>query len=86
MRDANPVYPEWALQQLVSGWVEMEFTVATDGSVKDIKVINAQPKNTFNSAASSALARRRYAPVMRDGVSVAQRASIRMRFTAQDSK
>jgi protein TonB len=64
----------------------MEFTVATDGTVKDIKVIGAQPKNTFNSAATSALARHRYEPVQRDGVTVTQRASIRMRFTAQDAR
>jgi TonB family protein len=86
LRGAEPVYPEWALQQLISGWVELEFTVATDGSVKDIKVTNAQPKSTFNAAATSALARHRYAPVMQGGVPVPQRASIRMRFTAQDAK
>jgi TonB family protein len=86
VRGADPVYPEWALQRLISGWVELEFTVAKDGSVKDIKVINAEPKTTFNSAASSALARQRYAPVLRNGVPVDQRANIRMRFTAQDSK
>jgi TonB family protein len=86
VRGADPVYPEWALQRLISGWVELEFTVEKDGSVKDIKVINAEPKTTFNAAASSALARHRYAPVLRDGVPVTQRASIRMRFTAQDSK
>jgi TonB family protein len=60
--------------------------VATDGSVKDIKVTNAQPKSTFNAAATSALARHRYAPVLRGGVPVPQRASIRMRFTAQEAK
>jgi hypothetical protein len=32
------------------------------------------------------MARRRYEPVLRNGVPVAQRANIRMRFTAQDSK
>jgi TonB family protein len=66
--------------------VELEFTVAKDGSVKDITVKNAEPKNTFNAAATSALARYRYAPVIRDGVPVNQRANIRMRFTAQESK
>lgn len=86
VKDQQPAYPEWALQQLISGWVEMEFTVAKDGSVQDIKVTNAQPKGTFNNAATSALARQRYQPVVRDGVVVTQRASIRMRFTAQDSK
>jgi TonB family protein len=86
VRKAEPVYPEWALQQLISGWVEMEFTVAVDGSVKDIKIISAEPRTTFNNAATSALARRRYEPILRNGVAVAQRASIRMRFVAQDSK
>jgi protein TonB len=86
VRDAKPKYPEWALQQLISGWVEMEFTVEKDGSVKDIKVMDAEPKGTFNAAATSAMMRRRYAPVMRDGAPVAQRAVIRMRFTAQDSQ
>jgi TonB family protein len=86
LRGADPVYPEWALQQLISGWVELEFTVATDGSVKDIRITDAQPKSTFNSAATSALARHRYAPVMQGGVPVPQRANIRMRFTAQDAK
>jgi TonB family protein len=86
VRGAEPAYPEWALQQLISGWVELEFTVATDGSVKDIKVINSQPKSTFNASATTALARHRYAPIMRGGVAVPQRASIRMRFTAQEAK
>jgi TonB family protein len=86
LRSENPVYPERALDKLISGWVEMEFTVAKDGSVKDITVTNAEPKNTFNAAATAALARYRYAPVVKDGAAVTQRAQLRMRFTAQDAK
>jgi protein TonB len=86
LRSEDPVYPERALDKLISGWVEMEFTVARDGSVRDIVVTNAEPKNTFNSAATSALSRYRYAPVVKDGLAVPQRAHIRMRFTAQDAK
>ncbi len=86
MRSAQAIYPEWALQQLISGWVDLDFTVATDGSVKDIKVTDAQPRNTFNSAATSALARYRYVPVLKDGVPAAQRAHIRLRFAAQEVK
>jgi TonB family protein len=86
LRSENPVYPERALDRLISGWVEMEFTVAKDGSVKDITVTNAEPKNTFNAAATAALARYRYAPVVKDGAAVTQRAHLRMRFTAQDAK
>lgn len=80
------VYPDWALQQLISGWVEMDFTVAKDGSVKDVVVTSAQPRSTFNSAATKALARYRYEPVMKDGVAVTQRARIRLAFSAQDAK
>ena len=86
VRKEDAVYPDWALQQLISGWVDLEFTVATDGSVKDIQVIDAEPKRTFNAAATSAVSRYRYSPVMRDGVAVPQRAQLRVRFTATDAK
>jgi TonB family protein len=86
LRRESAAYPQWALDRLISGWVDLEFTVAPNGSVKDVTVVNAEPKNTFNTAAKSALSRYRYEPVMRDGVAVAQRASIRMRFTAKDAQ
>ena len=86
LRKMVPEYPERALQQLVSGWVDLEFTVNTDGSVKDVIVVKSEPGRTFDSAATKALLRYRYAPVLRNGEAVQQRAQMRMRFTAQDSK
>jgi TonB family protein len=86
VRSARPDYPQRALDQLLSGWVELEFTVARDGSVKDIAVTNAEPLRTFDAAATAALRRYRYQPVVRDGETVEQRARIRMRFTAQDNR
>jgi protein TonB len=86
LRTENPEYPQRALEQLVSGWVEMEFTVARDGSVQDIVVTNSEPRRTFDSAAVAALRRYRYQPVVRNGEVVAQRAKLRMRFTAQDGR
>ncbi len=82
----DPTYPQRALEQLTSGWVELQFTVATDGSVRDVVVMDAQPKTVFDRSAMTALRRWRYQPVMRDGAAVAQRAHIRMRFTATDQK
>ena len=78
--------PQRALEQLISGWVELQFTVATDGTVHDVVVVDSQPRVTFDKSAIAALRRWRYAPVMRDGVAVPQRAHIRMRFTATDQK
>jgi TonB family protein len=80
----TPQFPQRALDQMVSGWVDLEFTVATDGSVRDIVVVAAEPRNTFNSAATAAMRRWRFAPVTRDGAVVEQRARQRIRFTAQE--
>lgn len=86
VRSAPTVYPQRALEELVSGWVELEFTVARDGAVKDITVVNAEPRRTFDNAALTALRRYRYQPVVRDGETVEQRARIRMRFTPVDGR
>jgi protein TonB len=86
LRRAEPEYPQQALERLVSGWVEMEFTVAKDGTVQDVVVVASEPRRTFDSAAMSAMRRYRFAQVLRDGQPVEQRASMRMRFAAQDSR
>ena len=82
----EPIYPPRALEQLVSGWVELQFTVSSDGTVHDVVVVDSQPRVTFDKAAIAALRRWRYSPVIRDGIAVPQRAHVRMRFTATDQK
>jgi protein TonB len=61
--------------------VELEFTVTPDGKVTDIQVQTAEPRGVFEQAAIDALSQSRYEPVQRDGVAVAQRARIKLRFT-----
>ncbi|HUG72418.1 MAG TPA: energy transducer TonB [Steroidobacteraceae bacterium] len=84
LRRAEPEFPLVAAQQGISGWVELEFTVTTEGSVKDVIVTASEPRRTFDSVALAALKRYRYAPVLHDGQPVEQRARLRMRFSAQD--
>jgi len=84
VRQVPVEYPLDALNSLISGWVEMEFTVARDGSVKDLKVTASQPAHTFDSAALSAQRKFRYQPVLKDGQPVEQRARTRINFTAKD--
>jgi TonB family protein len=76
----TPDYPRDAFINSVSGWVDLEFTVTAQGRVADVEVLSAEPKGTFDSAARTAIAHSRYRPVMRDGVPVAVRSRIRMRF------
>jgi TonB family protein len=76
-----PQYPIISRMSRGSGWVELEFTVRTDGSTGDIVVTNSSPRKTFDNAASIAVAQWRYKPVMRDGQPVEQRAAVRIRFS-----
>lgn len=76
----QPVYPADALARNVSGAVELEFSVTPEGKVSDIQVLSAEPQGVFEQAAINALAQSRYQPVLRDGIPVAQRTRLRMRF------
>ncbi|MDB6090798.1 MAG: Protein TonB [Gammaproteobacteria bacterium] len=78
-----PVFPSTARQRSMSGWVDMQFLVRTDGSVTDIGVIGADPVGMFEKAATEAVHKWRYRPVMRDGRPIDQRARLRVRFTLQ---
>ena len=80
VREVPPVYPRDAERQNISGWVDVEFTVAPDGATQDLVVRGAEPQRMFDQAAIDAVKRWRFEPIMRDGVAVAQRAAVRIRF------
>lgn len=82
-RFVEPEFPREAREASIEGWVDLEFVVAPDGTVGDIRVTSAQPAGTFDRAATTALNRWRFEPVVRDGRPVEQRARLRMRFSLQ---
>jgi TonB family protein len=55
-----PEYPEAARARGLRGFVEVEFTVTPAGRVEDARVVSAEPRNVFDSAALAAISRRRY--------------------------
>jgi TonB family protein len=55
-----PEYPEAARARGLRGAVEVEFTVTPAGTVENPRVVTAEPRNVFDSAALAAVARRRY--------------------------
>jgi len=75
-----PDYPEQAVVDRVEGWVDVEFTVASDGTTRDARIVAADPAGMFDRATLDALARWRYEPVKSNGVPVNQRVTIRLRF------
>ncbi|HLN48050.1 MAG TPA: energy transducer TonB, partial [Steroidobacteraceae bacterium] len=84
LRSVRPVYPSKALKSATEGSVDLEFTIAESGAVRDITVRAADPPGVFEQAAISALSQWRYQPVVRGGAGpIAQRARIRMRFALE---
>ncbi len=77
----EPVYPANAIEKKISGWVDLEFTLLKDGSVANIRILNAQPGGTFDDAARRSVAKWRFVPVQRDGGAVEQLVRMRLRFT-----
>jgi TonB family protein len=71
-------YPSRALATNIEGWVELSYTVGPDGSVSNIKVLNATPPRTFESSASKAVSRLRYQPVVQGGKAISVGTQVRI--------
>jgi TonB family protein len=80
VKSVKPIYPMKAELNKIEGWVELDFTVAESGTVKDITVHGASAPGVFEAAAIGALSQWRYKPVLLDAAPHAQRARIRIRF------
>ena len=83
-RSVATAYPARAAAQGVEGWVEVEFTVGTDGRTRDALVTGSSPPGVFDQAAAAAIARWRYQPQVVDGQAVDQRVAVRLRFSLDD--
>ena len=84
LRDA-PRYPHEALLSRTEGWVDVEFTIAADGTVKDAVVVGAQPDRVFERDALRAIARWKFQPLTVRGVAVERRARQIIEFTLDPS-
>jgi TonB family protein len=83
-RFVPPEYPARALSRGTEGWVDIEFTVAADGTTRDAVVRAAEPAEVFDRAALQAVGRWRYEPRTIDGVVVDQRVEARVRFQLKE--
>ena len=66
----NPMYPPRAAQRGLEGWVEVEFTISKTGSVKNPRVLEAQPSGVFDRAALRAIRKWKYKPEIVNGSAV----------------
>jgi protein TonB len=85
LRDPQPVfrprpeYPELAVRFRREGVVEVEFTIAIDGSVRDIRILSSEPTGVFDRAATKALGKWRYSPQLVNSVAI-ERKGVRVRI------
>lgn len=77
-----PVYPRRAQQRGIEGFVIVEFTVTTAGTVRDPVVIEANPAGIFEQAAMDAALKFKYKPRVVNGVA-AEVGGVQNRITFQ---
>ncbi len=76
----KPVYPDRALERRLEGWVDLEFTVGTDGSTRDVAVADASHDSFFRREAQAAVEKWRFEPRVFMGRTIEQRSYTRIRF------
>ena len=75
----EPTYPEEAKQKKIEGIVRLRLTVAKDGSVKEVEIVDGDP--LLVDAAKQAALQWRYAPFMNCGNPVEMRSMEHVKFT-----
>ena len=66
----RPMYPRDAAMQGLEGWVKVEFIITAIGTVKNPRVIDAEPPRVFNREALRAILKWKFKPRVVDGVAV----------------
>ena len=78
-----PKYPRAAQRRGLTGWVEVQFTVDVDGTVRNVSVVNSEPGLTFVNAAVKAVEAWEFEPVIENGVAIEKLAAVRMMFAVE---
>lgn len=50
-----PVYPEFAIERHVEGYVNLAYDVDSKGNVYNVRILDAKPEHIFNQSAITAL-------------------------------
>lgn len=75
-----PRYPRRARVRGLQGTVMAEFTITTDGRVRDIRIVESTPTGVFDRAVQSALSEWRFEPLYQDGEALQRRVSKAFEF------
>jgi len=77
----DPIYPYKAQQRNIEGYVKVKFLVRADGTVGEVSILDAQPKELFDSTTLEAVPLWRFQPGVIDGQAVPSWVVTTIRFT-----
>ncbi|MGC6493822.1 MAG: energy transducer TonB [Myxococcota bacterium] len=75
-----PEYPTRARSRNITGYVTFSLLVGADGSLQDVRILDAQPPGVFEEVARSAIRQWRFDPATYEGRPVTTRARQTLRF------
>ena len=68
------------MRKNIEGWVELAYAIGADGKVSNITLLASDPVGVFDAAATKAVSRVRYQPMMQGGKAIAVTTKIRIAF------
>jgi protein TonB len=80
----DPQWPREALVEGIEGYVVVEVTIGADGSVKDVRVIQSEPRRMFDRNVIRAVLKWKFKPRIINGVPVERKAIQMLEFTLDD--
>lgn len=86
LNDVRPEYPYRARQRGIEGHIKLAFTITAAGTVENIRVLEAEPRNIFDREARRAAARWRFAPRTENGAPVSREAVKTLHFRLQGER
>jgi protein TonB len=63
----NPDYPSQAKDRGIEGWVIVQFNVTKEGRVKDVLILDAQPRGLWDRETIRGVSNWRFQPALKDG-------------------
>jgi TonB family protein len=82
-RYVEPDFPTAARNRGLSGWVDVQFLVKADGTTANVSIVGAQPVGVFEQSAMDAVRKWHYRPLVRNGQTVDDVITVRVRFALQ---
>ncbi len=65
-----PEFPVDARLEGIEGWVKFTYTIGRNGDVRNVQIVDAQPRHVFETAVRRAVRSWRFEPIMVDGAPV----------------